>query len=142
MNITKALEHFQYKFKNNWKPTQRDIEAYNAIVDFKQLQESETMFKNELFAKMFIHQLILLSNCNSYSGERSLQVIEEILSKSVYEWCKSLKEEIPMMRFRHAVIMGENDEKLLNEFKYTISEENIIKFVEKEVTRLINKYEK
>lgn len=165
MNIQKALEHFQYKFKNNWKPTSRDIEAYNAIVEYKELQETKTLQENELFAKLWIHQLILLSRTNMYNGERSIQVIEEILSKSVYDWCVTLKNEIPMMRF-NSVGMGKyqiDTETVLNRTKLSqinneiidefeteltqaltteISEEKIIKFVKREINRIINKFEK
>lgn len=142
MNINKALEHFQYKFKNVWKPTPKDIEAFNSIIEFKELCESKTMVENELFAKMFIHQLLLLSNTNSYSGERCIQVIEEILSKSVFEWVLTLKNDLPMCKYRHALESGLNDVKLIEALKYEITEENAIKFVEREVTRLINKFEK
>jgi hypothetical protein len=165
MNINKALEHFQYKFKNSWKPTPKDIEAYNAIVDFKELQETKNMAENELLAKLWVHQLILLSRSNMYNGERSIQVIDEILSKSVYEWCIKLKNEIPMMRF-NSVGMGKyqidaetvlNQTKLsqinnaiIDEFetdltkalKHELIEENIIKFVKEQITRILNKFEK
>jgi hypothetical protein len=165
MNINKALEHFEWKFKNSWKPTKRDLEAYNAIVDYKEIQESKSLSEHESLAKLFIHQLILLSRTNMYNGERCIQIIDEILDKSVYEWCVILKNEIPMMRF-NSIGMGKyqidtetvlnrtklsqiNNE-IINEFETEltealisdISEENIIKFVQKEINRIINKYEK
>src|SRR5690606_3830341 len=165
MNIDKALAHFEWKFKNHWKPTKRDIEAYNSILEYKEIQDSINMNKNDSLAKLWIHQLILLSRSNMYTGERSIQVIDEILSKTVYEWCEILRNQIPMMRFR-SVGMGkyqidtetvlnrskmdsidkeiiENFETELTEaLKYEISEENIIKFVEKEISRIITKFEK
>lgn len=165
MYINKAIEHFNWRFKNSWKPTQRDIEAYNSILEYKELQETKNLSQNELFAKLWIHQLILLSRSNMYNGERSIQVIDEILKKSVYEWCLILKNEIPMMRF-NVVGMGkyqidtetvlnrskmdlinkeiiENYETELTEaLKYDISEENIINFVKSQITRCINIFEK
>lgn len=165
MNINKALEHFQYKFKNNWKPTQKDIEAYNAIVEYRELQDSLNMSKNESLAKLWIHQIILLARTNMYNGERCIQVIDEILSKSTYEWALILKEEIPMMRFNNVGLHKYREEKknvynrsqiieinnkIIEEFETEltktlitpISEENIIKFIEQNITRIINKFEK
>lgn len=164
MNINKALEHFQYKFKNNWKPTQRDIEAYNAIVDYKEMQETKILNENESLAKLWIHQLILLSRSNMYNGERCIQVIDEILSLSVYEWCLKLQNELPMMRF-NSVGMGKYqidtetvlnrtklsqiNEQIINEFeneltealKYEPKEEDVIRFVSNQINRIIDKHE-
>ena len=142
MNVNKALEHFQWRLKNSWRPTKRDIEAYNSIIDFKELCESKTLAENELFAKLFIHQLLLLSATNSYSGKRCLQVIEEILSKSVYDWVLTLQNDLHMCKYRHSLENGLNDIKLLEDFTFKPTEKNTIKFVEREVTRLINKFEK
>lgn len=165
MNIDKALEHFQYKFKNNWKPTNRDIEAYNSIIQYKELQETKTLQENELLAKLWIHQLILLNRSNMYSGERSIQVIDEILSKSVYEWAIILKNEIPMMRFNSIGVgkyqidtetvlnqtkLNKINNDIINEFetdltkslKHDISEEKIIKFIKQQINRIIDKFEK
>jgi len=47
-----------------------------------------------------------------------------------------------MMNFRAAEKIHANDEVLLKALKYTIKEADIIKFVESEVTRIINKFEK
>lgn len=165
MTLDKALEHFQYKFKNHWKPTQRDIEAYNTIVDYKELQESKNISQNESLAKLWIHQLILLSRSNMYNGERCIQVIDEILSNSVYEWCLKLKNELPIMRFNSIGIgkyqidsetvlnrtkLSQINNEIINEFeteltealKYDPKEEDVIKFVSSQITRVINKFEK
>ena len=142
MNINKALEHFEWKFKNSWKPTQKDVEAYNSILEYKAQQESYNLSRNENLAKLWIHQMILLSNTDAYTGERCIQVIDEILSKSVYQWCLEMKEQLPMMQFRALEKLGSSDEELKKTLAFTISEENIIKFVEKEITRFINKFEK
>jgi hypothetical protein len=165
MNIDKALSHFEWKLKNHWKPTSKDIQAYNSIIDFRDLQQSENISKNENLAKLWIHQLILLARTNSYDGKRCIQVIDEILNKSVYEWCQILQLEIPMMRFNNIGMdkysidaetllnrtkmdlinkeIVENFENELTEnLKYNISEEYCIKFVEKQINRIINDFEK
>jgi hypothetical protein len=142
MNINKALEHLEWKFKHSWRPTKTDVEAYNSIVEYKELQESRNLSQNENLAKLWIHQMILLSNTDSYSGTRCIEVIDEILTKSVYDWSLEMKEQLPMMNFRAAEKIHADDEVLLKALKYTITEANIIKFVEGEVTRIINKFEK
>ena len=165
MNIEKALEHFEWKFKNTWKPTKHDVEAYNAILDYKDLQESINMSKNENFTKLWIHQLILFARTGLYTGEASIQTLDEIMKISVFDWCMNLKEEIPLMRFgivgavkyplepkdyynmtkqkeRREAIIRDFETELTKELKHEISEENIIKFVENQITRAINKFEK
>ena len=86
--------------------------------------------------------MILLSNTDSYSGTRCIEVVDEILTKSVYEWCLELKEQLPMMNFRALQKKLGTDEELKKALIYEISEANIIKFVEAEITRIIDKYEK
>ena len=177
MNIDKALEHFKWKLvetdekgkaiklKTNFKPTKRDLEAYNSILDYKDKVESKSLVDNECFAKLWIHQLILFCRTGAYNGERSIQVLDEILSKSTYEWCVTLKKEIPMMRFgsigndkyhlepkdyynntkldeRNKKIAEEYETELTEAIKYEPKESDIIRFIEKQITRAINKFEK
>ena len=166
MTITKAIEYLEWKFtKSGVKPSKKDIEAYNSIIDYKELQETKTLQENELLAKLWIHQLILLNETQMYSAERSIQVIDEILSKSVYDWAKKMHEQANIMRFKtlldtkeykDALINLEYDKikeigsKLIDEKKHEfdkalkneIKEENIIKFIKQQITRIINKFEK
>ena len=139
MDTNKALEHFKWKFENTWKPTEKDIEAFKSIIDYKKKQESYNLQQNESLAKLWIHQLILLSNTNAYSADRCIQIIDEILSKTTYEWCLKLKEELPMMRVRKKFGDYKTQEDMFVDFNYEISEDN---FVEKEINRIINKFEK
>ena len=165
MNIERALSHIKWKFENHWKPTQKDVEAYNSIIEYKELHETNNLSENELLAKLWIHQLILLNETEMYSAERSIQVIDEILSKSVYDWCLKLHLQVNIMRFKTLLNTKEYKDALINlefskikeigsnlinekkvEFdkslKADVKEENIIKFVKKQITRIINKFEK
>ena len=163
MNIDKAIEHFKWKLQNHWTPTETDLEAYNSILDYKELQESANMSANESLAKLWVHQLMLLSNTNLYNGERSIQVIDEILEQPLYDWCVKLKNQLPMMRFNAVALekhpLGsfnsltaqlERNNKIVEEFeteltealKYEPKEEDTIKFVQSQITRVINKFEK
>ena len=142
MNINKALEHFEWKFKNSWKPTKRDVEAYNSIVEWKELQEGYNLSQNESLAKLWIHQLILLSNTEMYTGERCINVIDEILDKSVYDWCLELQKQLSIMKFNALSKEGGSDEELNEALQWKPTEEYVIKFVEQHITRIMNKYEK
>jgi hypothetical protein len=54
MNIKKAIEHFEWKLSNHWKPTAKDIEAFNEIVKFSK-NTLENNFNNNLFAaKLYV----------------------------------------------------------------------------------------
>jgi hypothetical protein len=142
MNINKALEHFEWKFKNTWKPTPKDIEAYNAIVDYKQRVEDVNLAKNESLAKLWIHQLILLSNTQMYTGERCIQIINEILSKPVYQWCVELQEQLPIMKFNALTKQGASEEELLEALEWKAKEDDVIRLVSKQITEIIFLYEK
>ena len=120
------------------------------------------MSQNETLAKLWIEKLMLLNASMMYSGERSIQVIDEILNNSVYDCIKKLHSQINLMHFnatlnkdgqlvpKNVLSISEyrangleavknNKEELHKAFTKTISEEQIIKFVQENVTRLINK---
>lgn len=160
MDIEKAISHFEYKLRNHWKPTKKDIEAYNALVDYKEQQDSVNLTQNEPLAKLFIHQFILLCRTKIMTSEMALNAIDEILNKSVYDWCVLLKEEIPMMRFnsiglhkypidpkdefnitklqeRNKLIIDEFEDELLAALKIEMKIDEVIKFVKKHVNRII-----
>ena len=142
MRIDKALEHIKWKFNNSWKPTPKDIEAFNAILDYREKVESINLQQNNNFAKLWIHQLILLSNSEMYTGERCIQVIDEILSKSVYDWCLELQQQLSIMRFNALSKEGASDEELTKALTFKMKEEDVIKFVNKNITRNILQFEK
>jgi hypothetical protein len=142
MKIDKALEHFEWKFKNTWKPTPKDIEAYNAIVDYKQQVDDVNLAKNESLAKLWIHQFMLLSNTQMYTAERCIQVINEILSKPVYQWCTELQEQLPIMKFNALTKQGASDEELLEALAWKAKEDDVIRLVNKKITEIIFLYEK
>ena len=166
MNIVKALEHFKWKCQNSWKPTKRDIEAFNAIVEYKELQEIQAMSENESLAKLWIHQLMILNNTELYSAEQAIQAIDEILDKPVYFWVQQLHKNIGLMNLNakfinhpeyiEAVrkgnilkmyestkeIVDKHGEEILKILKKDVKEENIIKFVNQNINRILNKYDK
>ena len=54
MTITKAIQHFIYKFQNHWKATERDQQALNTLIDFVNNKHSSQFTNHELFAKAYI----------------------------------------------------------------------------------------
>ena len=175
--INKALNHFSFKLidkdingnvkglKKNFTPTIDDVKAFNVIAEWKELQEAKVLKRNESLAKLFIHQLILLMRSKVYDSKRSIEVIHEILDKPVVQWCETLQNEIPMLRFNavgnikypiddvnilNQTELNERNDKIVEEFEtelteamnYTISKEDVIKFVESSLNTIINKYEK
>ena len=166
MNIDKALERLEWRFKSSWKVNENDIEAFNAILKFKEQSESKNLLENENFAKLWIHQLILLSETEMYTGERSMQVIDEILNRSVFDWCLILQTKLGLMRFnsisngnvsnekddalKHPEnnkqetkeLIGEKSKEMHEALLHQPKQEDIIKFVNIEITKAINKFEK
>lgn len=158
MDINKAIEHFEWKLKNVWKPSQKDIDAYNAILEYKDITETYNMSQNESLAKLWINTFIMLSLHSKNNSKDSIRQIDEMLSKSVYEWVKILNKEIPHIklnllnkndyvynvtkRLEQDKEMVENEPDKLNDALEPVKIEDTIKFLETQITRVINKFEK
>lgn len=54
MTIKKAVDHFIWKFKNKWTPTQPDAEALNTIMSFVEEKHQKQIQDYHLFAKLYI----------------------------------------------------------------------------------------
>ena len=54
MNINKAIAHFEWKLTNHWKPTPKDLEAYNSMVEYVDKNNKQQLNDNQLFAKLYI----------------------------------------------------------------------------------------
>ena len=176
MKIDKAISHFKWRLtetdnkggvtlKKNLNPSINDLKALNSIIEYKEQQESHVLSQNESLAKLFIHQFILMCSTNLYTSEMALKSIDYILSKSVYDWTLTLKEQIPMMKFnsigitkypletkdmlnitlmqeRNAKIIEEYPEELTEALNTEVKEDQICKWVAFEVNRIINKFDK
>lgn len=163
MRIEKALEHFKYKFQNVWKPTKTDIEAYNSIIDYKEIQEQRSISENESLSKLFIAMFISKCQYYNYSSEMALKSIEDILKKDSYYWVKMLHLQLPLFQIQ---ALGFTDIKKIdsedfnelkkhNDFifdKYEneitkalgskVSEEQLIKWLNSKINTIINTYDK
>lgn len=139
MIIDKALRHFEWKFKNVWKATEKDIEAYNAIIDYVELTRSENLCQNELLAKLWIYQFISFMWASEKGSKVGVKHIDSICRTSVFEWCNVLKTNLNQL---YAMKNLNNDKKFVEALNKELSDEQIIKFVEKNISLLLEKYEK
>ena len=166
MNINKAIEHFKFKFTNVWKPTQKDVEAFNSILDFKDIQESRNLNENESLAKLWIFTMIRLNTIRGYDGKECIKQIDDILKIDLYEWVKELQSNYFLSKFNNIIkdypdyakaiqdynitkidaegkkIMSENKDRIMEALKHEPKEEIYIKFIESQIARIINTFEK
>ena len=71
ITINKAVEHFVFKLKNVWKPTSKDGEAINEIINFVNDKHKKQFSDNQLFAKLYIHylgKLLRFHQCSVFDG--------------------------------------------------------------------------
>ena len=55
MNIEKALDRFKFRLTSQWKHNEIDLDAFNTIIRFVNVQEDELLNKNQLFGKLYIY---------------------------------------------------------------------------------------
>ena len=85
MTIKKAIEHFEWKFTNKWKPTQADLNAYNTILNFVKDKHEQQYNNNQLFAKLYITfygELIKYYNATVFDKEPQ-KALHQILDTSI-----------------------------------------------------------
>lgn len=54
MTPYKAIQHIHYKLSNVWKPTPKDVEAFEALRDYVAGEHKRQYRENELFAKLYV----------------------------------------------------------------------------------------
>jgi len=85
MTIKKAIEHFEWKFTNKWKPTEADLNAYNTILNFVKDKHEQQYNNNQLFAKLYITfygELIKYYNATVFDKEPQ-KALHQILDTSI-----------------------------------------------------------
>lgn len=166
MRIDKAIKHLNWRFKKSWKPTKLDVEAYNSIIDYVEIQEQKTLSENESFAKLWIYIFINRSSIGYSNAYDIIKFIDSILERSVFDLVKALQSEILTSRIQSVGIhkhpplrdleflnidkRRDRDQKIIKDFSTDIlkvlhkevSQEQTIKFVNSQVNRVINKFEK
>ena len=93
--IKKALQHFEFKFKNVWKPTKPDIDAYNTIIDFVNKKHEDQINDYQLFAKLYITfygELLKYYNSSVFDKEPQ-KAINATLNKPLSELINKFVEK-------------------------------------------------
>ena len=96
--ITKAISHFKWRFQNGWKPTQRDVEAYNQIVEFTEKKHAEQFVNQQLFAKLYIKyygEIIKYYKASVFDKEPQKEInriLDTPIEQLIQEFCKTVKE--------------------------------------------------
>jgi len=96
MTPEKALAHFKYKLTTIWKPTEFDLEAYNALVEFVNQKQKQQLTDNQLFAKLFIwsYGQLLKYYKSSIFSKIPKSHLHDILKKSTDQHALEFKEQL------------------------------------------------
>ena len=90
MNIAQSINRLSYTIKNQNKPNTSDANALNEIIKFINQTTKEEVNKNELFAKLYVMNLItqlrLVSNLEL--AQKNVHKILKMNLYSLYEHCR------------------------------------------------------
>lgn len=149
MTIKKALEHFEWKLSNSWKPTTKDIEAYNEIVEFTETKLKQQYNDNQLFAKLYITfygELLKYYNASVFDNIPQKAIhkildtpIEVIITKFVEKakLIEQTKEHTDKNGFKHPKLVDTSDIKIdADSMTYEEAEDNLTALI----NMALNKY--
>lgn len=162
MNIYKAIEHFNWRFRNGIKPTKRDIEAFNSIIEFVDNKGNANLTQNESLCKLFIYVFISKCQYNFLSSENALKSINDILKSDLDYWIDRLHLSLPLMQinalgfkdFNNDIdlnnlkqleelnnrIFDKYEEDIIKALKTKTTKEQVIKWLEGKITAILNLY--
>jgi hypothetical protein len=99
MTIEKALGHFGWKLdpKNNqWKPTEKDLEAYNFMCDYVEQKQREQFQNYSLMAKLYVwayQQHLIYYNATVFDNAAQVAV-NKILDTDITILIENLKNHL------------------------------------------------
>ena len=131
--ITKAINHFKWKFQNSWKPTQQDVEAYNQIVEFTEKKHEQQFVDQQLFAKLYIKyygELIRYYKSSVFDKEPQKEInriLDTPIEHLIQDFCKTVKE---VEQSRTLEVRGD----IKHPLQWTAEEKANIKLVKEEIT--------
>lgn len=152
MTIKKAIEHFQFKLSNVWKPTQPDIEAYNSIIEFVEEKHNNQINNNQLFAKLYISyyaEIIKYYQASVFDKEPQKALhkildtpIEQLINdfvKKVNDIEVSNKMKLAGINLKHPILQTDQEkeknleifrpEMLENELEYEEAKDNLTSLI-------------
>ena len=105
MTIKKAVDHFIFKFKNVWKPTNPDIEALKTIIKFVEDKHQKQIQDYQLFAKLYIMVYA------QYLDKYKTTVFDEIPQKELHKYL-----DLPLSHIIESFTKKLNDSELYTLF--------------------------
>lgn len=133
-SIEKAVQRIGWRMKeNHWKHNEKDVEAFNQIVEYVENAQKKLYDRHELFAKLYIH--MYCQYMMSYGGGIHSHVpkkkLNQELSKSTQEHILEFQDHlnsITSMRQLEQVKTKEDLEGLkLKTYDYDFVERNMVK---------------
>lgn len=167
MDIRKAINRIGWRFGDNENPKpfpvkKEDIEAYNEIVRFIKIQQSQQFEANQLFGKLyiFVYMRFLSKHQATVLDDRPRKELHSILHKPISQWIEEFKQQLNDnemysllecvgVDLKHPVLVSDEErtqntskakkvaEKLLNEVWDT---ETVTECLTVEINNAINKY--
>ena len=125
------------------------------------------VMRDKCFAKLLVEKLLFLTMDGKFTMKQAVNIIEEILETPVYSWAKTFVKEVPSIRFSQVfekkyieiglsdddrknvkkvieakrLIISKNKKELSDALTEKYSEDDFIKFFNRLVFELINKYQ-
>lgn len=168
MNIEKAVKHLSWRLsQQKIIPNDKDVEAFNFMIRTINKNHELAVMRDKCFAKLLVEKLLFLTMDGKFSMKQAVNIIEEILETPVYSWAKTFVKEVPSIRFSQVfekkyieiglsdddrknvkkvieakrLIISKNKKELSDALTEKYSEDDFIKFFNRLVFELINKYQ-
>jgi hypothetical protein len=168
MNIEKAVKHLSWRLsQSKIVPNEKDVEAFNFMIRTINKNHELAVMRDKCFAKLLVEKLLFLTMDGKFSMKQAVNIIEEILETPVYSWAKTFVKEVPSIRFSQVfekkyieiglsdddrknvkkvieakrLIISKNKKELSDALTEKYSEDDFIKFFNRLVFELINKYQ-
>jgi hypothetical protein len=168
MNIEKAVKHLSWRLsQSKIVPNEKDVEAFNFMIRTINKNHELAVMRDKCFAKLLVEKLLFLTMDGKFSMKQAVNIIEEILETPVYSWAKTFVKEVPSIRFSQVfekkyieiglrdddrknvkkvieakrLIISKNKKELSAALTEKYSEDDFIKFFNRLVFELINKYQ-
>lgn len=106
LNITQAVKHLTWRLHPEQGkkiiPNEKDVEAFNLILQTLNSQYEQGLIQDILFAKMLCDKLLMLTIPGDRTMKSAIEVVEEILSRSMDGWSKAFQDNIPLIKLSKA----------------------------------------
>ncbi len=168
MEINQAVKHLTWRLQQNRiNPNEKDIEAFNCILNTLNKNYDESLIQDVLFAKLLIERLMLLTMDGKRSMQNAIGVMKESLETPLLSWLKYFQSQVPMIRLMRAFevefiklelgpddmknalkvreaklkLISENQKKLVDEFTKPYTEEELHSFIKRLVFELKKEFQ-